>query len=234
NRLRIIDFAPRFKARGRIFRPLTLIRIVEPLEGTPRVRMRLRPRHGYGAHRPETTRGTNHLRFILGEQVLRLTTDAPVEFVERGTAFLVDRPHAFILGADERLEEAPMTVARDFLADTIAYWQEWVRYLSVPVDFQDVVIRSAITLKLCSHEETGGIVAALTTSIPEYGESGRTWDYRFCWLRDSYFTVKALNLLGATKTMEDYLGYVDRKSTRLNSSHVKISYAVFCLKKKRK
>jgi GH15 family glucan-1,4-alpha-glucosidase len=176
NRLRIIDFAPRFKARGRIFRPLTLIRIVEPLEGSPRVRIRLRPRHGYGAQRPETTRGTNHLRFILG--------------------------------ADERLEEAPMTVARDFLANTIVYWQEWVRYLSVPVDFQDVVIRSAITLKLCSHEETGGIVAALTTSIPEYGESGRTWDYRFSWLRDSYFTVKALNLLGATKTMEDYLRYV--------------------------
>ena len=208
NRLRIIDFAPRFKARGRIFRPLTLIRIVEPLEGSPRVRIRLRPRHGYGAQRPETTRGTNHLRFILGEQVLRLTTDAPVEFVERGTPFLIDRPLAFILGADERLEEAPMTVARDFLANTIVYWQEWVRYLSVPVDFQDVVIRSAITLKLCSHEETGGIVAALTTSIPEYGESGRTWDYRFSWLRDSYFTVKALNLLGATKTMEDYLRYV--------------------------
>ncbi len=208
NRLRITDFAPRFKARGRIFRPLTIVRIVEPLAGSPRIRVRLRPRHGYGAHAPETTRGTNHIRFVLGDQVLRLTTDAPVEFVERGTAFLVDRPYAFILGADERPEQAPLPAARAFLEDTIAYWQEWVRYLSVPADFQDVVIRAAITLKLCSHEETGGIVAALTTSIPEYGESGRTWDYRFCWLRDSYFTVKALNLLGATKTMEDYLGYV--------------------------
>ncbi|MCO5155468.1 MAG: glycoside hydrolase family 15 protein [Aquamicrobium sp.] len=208
NRLKITDFAPRFKARGRIFRPLTVVRIVEPLAGSPQIRVRLRPRHGYGAHAPETTRGTNHIRFVLGDQVLRLTTDAPVEFVERGTAFLVDRPYAFILGADERPEQAPLPAAKAFLDDTVAYWQEWVRYLSVPVDFQDVVIRAAITLKLCSHEETGGIVAALTTSIPEYGESGRTWDYRFCWLRDSYFTVKALNLLGATKTMEDYLGYV--------------------------
>ncbi|MGO4838249.1 glycoside hydrolase family 15 protein, partial [Rhizobiaceae sp. 2RAB30] len=81
-------------------------------------------------------------------------------------------------------------------------------YLSLPVDWQDVVIRSAITLKLCSNEESGAIMAALTTSIPEYGESGRTWDYRFCWLRDAFFTVKALNALGATKTMEDYLSYV--------------------------
>lgn len=208
NRLRVTDFAPRFKAAGRIFRPQTIVRLIEPVEGSPRVRVRLRPRHGYGAYRPETTRGTSHIRFLLGDQVMRLTTDAPVEFVERGTAFLVDRPYAFIFGADERLAQAPLLVARTFLEETRDYWCEWVRYLSLPIDFQEVVIRSAITLKLCSHEETGGIVAALTTSIPEYGESGRTWDYRFCWLRDSYFTVKALNLLGATKTMEDYLGYV--------------------------
>jgi len=61
---------------------------------------------------------------------------------------------------------------------------------------------------VCPNEETGAIVAALTTSIPEYGASGRTWDYRFCWLRDSYFTVKALNSLNATRTMENYLAYV--------------------------
>lgn len=208
NRLRITDFAPRFKANGRIFRPQTIVRLVEPLEGAPRIQVRLRPRYGYGADEPETTRGTNHIRFLLGAQVLRMTTDAPVEFIERETPFLLDRPCAFILGPDERLTQAPLHIARAFLEETENYWREWVRYLSLPLDFQDVVIRSAITLKLCSHEETGGIVAALTTSIPEYGQSGRTWDYRFCWLRDSYFTVKALNLLGATKTMEDYLGYV--------------------------
>src|SRR5690606_15581116 len=104
--------------------------------------------------------------------------------------------------------QAPLAVARLFLEETQNYWCEWVRYLSLPVDFQEVAIRAAITLKLCSHEETGGIVAALTTSIPEYAATGRTWDYRFCWLRDSYFTVKALNLLGATRTMENYIDYV--------------------------
>ena len=213
NRLRVTDFAPRFKAAGRIFRPQMVVRLVEPAEGTPRMRVQLHPRHGYGAHAPQTTRGTSHVRFLLGDQVMRLTTDAPVEFVERGTAFLVDRAYAFVLGPDERLAQAPLALARAFLEETRDYWFEWVRYLSLPIDFQDVVIRAAITLKLCSHEETGGIVAALTTSIPEYGESGRTWDYRYCWLRDSYFTVKALNLLGATRTMEDYLGYVSNIAT---------------------
>ncbi|MBL8669130.1 MAG: glycoside hydrolase family 15 protein, partial [Alphaproteobacteria bacterium] len=63
-------------------------------------------------------------------------------------------------------------------------------------------------LKLCSFEQTGAIVAALTTSIPEAPGSGRNWDYRFCWLRDAYFVVHALNRLGATRTMEDYLRYI--------------------------
>jgi len=208
SRLRITDFAPRFKSAGRIFRPQMIVRLVEPIEGSPRMTMRVRPLHDYGAAVPDTTRGTSHIRYLLGDQVLRLTTNAPVEFIERSRPFLVDHPYAFLLGPDERLSEGPVQLARRFLEETQDYWFEWVRYLSVPIDYQDVVIRSAITLKLCSNEETGGIVAALTTSIPEYGASGRTWDYRFCWLRDSYFTVKALNLLGATKTMEDYLAYV--------------------------
>jgi pentatricopeptide repeat protein len=208
NRLRITDFAPRFKAFGRTFRPQCVIRIVEPAQGTPTMRMRLQPRYGYGAHVPETTRGTSHIRFLLGDQVMRMTTDAPVEYVARSTPFLIDRPYAFVFGPDERLDQAPMQVARHFLAETRLYWEDWVRNLSVPIDYQDVVIRSAITLKLCQHEETGGIVAALTTSIPEYGASGRTWDYRYCWLRDSYFTVKALNQLGVTRTMENYIAYV--------------------------
>ena len=208
NVLRVRDFAPRFKSAGRVFRPLSIVRIVEPVKGTPRLSMALRPLHGYGAHKPETTRGSSHVRFLLGSQVLRLTTNAPIEFLMSETTFVADRPYAFVLGPDERLEDSPLAIAHSFFEETHAYWVDWVRYLSLPVDWQEVVIRSAITLKLCASEETGAIVAALTTSVPEFGESGRTWDYRYCWLRDSFFTVKALNGLGATKTMEDYLGYV--------------------------
>ncbi|HYC14469.1 MAG TPA: glycoside hydrolase family 15 protein, partial [Stellaceae bacterium] len=80
-------------------------------------------------------------------------------------------------------------------------------------EWQDAVIRAAITLKLCSFEETGAIVAALTTSVPEAPDSGRNWDYRYCWLRDAYFVVHALNRLGATRTMEDYLGFVTNVAT---------------------
>ena len=208
NRLKITDFMPRFHDRGRMFRGRTLVRIVEPLHGMPRITMRLRPRHGYGAHPARVHRGSNHLRYVLGDQELRLTTTAPVEFVLNETPFLLDRPQVFLLGPDETLTDAPEVIAARFLERTQDYWSDWVRALSIQPDYQEAVIRAAITLKLCEYEETGGIVAALTTSIPEYPGSGRNWDYRFCWLRDSFFTVKALNGLGVTKTMEDYLDYV--------------------------
>lgn len=207
-RIRITDFAPRFNRDGRLFRGFSLLRLVEPITGTPMVKVSIRPRHGYGAHEPAKTRGTNHIRYMLGDQVLRLTTDAPVDYILNETPFLLDRPQAFLLGPDERLTDNPMAIIRRYLRETQIYWQDWVRSLALPVDYQDVVIRAAITLKLCSNEETGAIVAALTTSIPEYGESGRTWDYRFCWLRDAQFTVQALNRLSATRTMENYLLFV--------------------------
>jgi GH15 family glucan-1,4-alpha-glucosidase len=206
--VRIVDFAPRHKRFGRIFRPAMLVRKVELVAGTPRIRIRLSPRAGYGSRVPETTRGSNHIRYLLDDGVIRLTTDAPASLVQSSTPFLLERDLVFLLGPDETIPDAPAVIARDFLERTLDYWQEWCRYLSLPFEWQDAVIRAAITLKLCSWEETGGIVAALTTSIPEAPNTRRTWDYRYCWLRDTFFVVHALNRLSATRTMEDYLSYV--------------------------
>jgi GH15 family glucan-1,4-alpha-glucosidase len=113
-----------------------------------------------------------------------------------------------VLGPDESLSEDIGTTCREFADRTRDYWVEWVRRLSIAYDWQDAIIRAAIALKLSNFEETGGIVAALTTSIPEAPRSGRTWDYRYCWMRDAYFVVKALNRLGATKTMEGFISFI--------------------------
>jgi GH15 family glucan-1,4-alpha-glucosidase len=106
------------------------------------------------------------------------------------------------------VHEAANEVGRRFLAETTEYWSEWVRFLGIPFEWQEAVIRAAITLKLNAYDDTGAIVAAMTTSIPEAAGSERNWDYRYCWVRDGYFVVNALNRLGATRTMERYLGYI--------------------------
>ena len=117
-------------------------------------------------------------------------------------------PVTLILGPDESLTESVSQVGKTFYERTNDYWREWCRYLSIPFEWQEAVIRAAITLKLSSFEESGAIIAAPTTSIPEAPNSQRNWDYRFCWLRDSYFVVHALNSLGVTRTMEGYLSYI--------------------------
>ena len=206
--VKITDFAPRFKQFGRVFRPGMLVRQIVPLAGAPRIRIRLRPAHGYGLGKPETTHGSNHIRYVMPDLTLRLTTDGSVSFILEEVPFILETPLTLILGPDESFTHSVTESARGFFEKTDNYWQEWSRYLSLPFEWQDAVIRAAITLKLSNFEETGAIIAAPTTSIPEAPASGRNWDYRYCWLRDSYFVVHALNALGVTRTMEGYLNYI--------------------------
>ncbi|MED5611688.1 MULTISPECIES: glycoside hydrolase family 15 protein [unclassified Pseudomonas] len=207
NAVRITDFAPRFPQYGRYFRPAQLCRLVEPIQGLPRVTLRMRPTHHYG--KPcEAVAGSSHIRYLGGDQALRLTTDAPLSYVMQETPFALKHPVSLVMGVDEPLDESPEQVVRSFLERTRAGWYEWVRSLAIPFEWQDVVIRAAITLKLCSFEETGAIIAAVTTSVPEAPGTQRNWDYRYCWLRDAYFVVLALNRLGATKTMERYVDFI--------------------------
>ncbi|MDE2110533.1 MAG: glycoside hydrolase family 15 protein [Alphaproteobacteria bacterium] len=206
--LRVIDFAPRFRQFGRSFRPPMLVRRIEPAGGQPRITLRLRPTFGYGKAAPQISIGSNHARFIGSDLVMRVTADVGPTYILNETPFLLDRPVNLFIGSDESVLEDPDGLAKRFLHDTTAYWADWARQLAIPFDWQEAVIRAAITLKLCSYEETGAIVAALTTSIPEAPNTERNWDYRYCWLRDSYFTVNALNRLGVTRTMEHYVRFL--------------------------
>jgi GH15 family glucan-1,4-alpha-glucosidase len=208
NAVRITDFAPRFHRFERTFHPAQLYRRIEPLRGLPRITVRVRPTFDYG--KPCTSRalGSNHIRYTGGTEAVRLTTDCALSYIAHETPFVLTHPITLILGPDEPFEAHVDTVSREFLERTRDFWTEWVRGLGIPLDWQSDVIRAAITLKLCSFDETGAIVAAHTTSIPEAPGSTRNWDYRYCWLRDAYFVIKALNRLGATHTMESYINYI--------------------------
>ena len=139
---------------------------------------------------------------------LRLTTDASLTAILEERPFFLGDTLTLLLGPDETVPSAVGEVGRRFIEETIKYWRDWVRRLAIPFEWQGAVIRAAITLQQNAYDDTGAIVAAMTTSIPEAAGSARNWDYRYCWLRDGYFVVDALNRLGATDTMERYLGYI--------------------------
>lgn len=204
---RILDFAPRFMQYERSFRPTKLLRIVEPLSGTPRIRVTCEPVLGWSRSRPRRETGSHHIAYRGYDAELRLTTNAPLSYLD-GEAFALSERKHFVLAWGAPVEEPLEPLCDRFLRETVKYWQLWVKHCDVPPIYQEEVIRSALALKLHCFEDTGAIVAALTTSIPEAPGSGRTWDYRYCWLRDAYYTLGAFRLLGHFEEREQFLQFL--------------------------
>jgi GH15 family glucan-1,4-alpha-glucosidase len=204
---RVLDFAPRFIQHGRSFRPAKLVRIVEPLSGTPRIRVACEPVLGWSRKRPRRELGSHHVAFHGFDADLRLTTDASLSYLD-GEAFALTARRHFVLSWDAPVEEPLEPLCERFLRETVKYWQQWVKHCDIPPVYQEEVIRSALALKLHCFEDTGAIVAALTTSIPEAPGSGRTWDYRYCWLRDAYYALGAFRLLGHFEEREQFLQFL--------------------------
>lgn len=225
NVVEVTDFCPRFTRNGRVYRPTAFARIVRPVAGSPRVRVALRVATNWGDP-ADTTTGSNHIRYLMREQALRLTTDAGIGHVCAERFFRLEKPAHFFLGPDESFVGKLDHSLAGMLGRTRHDWHTWVRGLATPVEWQAVVIRAAITLKLCQHEETGAIVAALTTSLPEHANSGRNWDYRFCWVRDAYYTVQALNRLGALDVLEGYLEFLRNIVDDAREGHIQPLYGV--------
>ncbi|CAH2030910.1 Glucoamylase [Trichlorobacter ammonificans] len=222
----VTDFAPRFRQFGRMFTPVMLVRRIRRLRGSPRIRLAVRPASDYGRERCPVTYGSHHVRYLSPGWVLRLTTDASITMLLEERPFFLEEEITLIFGADETIPTAIGDLARRFQDETVHYWHDWVRDLGIPFEWQDEVIRAAITLKLNTCDDTGAIIAAMTTSIPEAAHTVRNWDYRFCWLRDSYFVVNALNRLGATKSMERYLGYLTNISAGAPGGRLQPVYAI--------
>jgi GH15 family glucan-1,4-alpha-glucosidase len=204
----LLDFAPRFVQFDRSFKPPMLVRILRPISGEPRVRVRCRPVYDYGLVDAHSWRASNHVEYRGFPAPVRLTSNVPLTYVEDERPFLLERDRHLVLTWGQPLEAGLEDTAERFLERTVDYWRRWVKATRVPRDYQGEVIRSALALKLHQYEDTGALLAATTTSLPEHPGSGRTWDYRYCWLRDAYFTLNALERLGHSEEMELFLQYL--------------------------
>lgn len=205
---RVTDFAPRFRQYERYFKPLMLIRKVEPLNSRPRVRIRCRPVCNYGSGTFDKFRGSNHIEFRNGAEQLRLTTNVPVSHFFDDKEVVLSETKYLVLTYGAPLEAPLQPTAERFLRETTQYWRTWIKHASISTFYQEAVIRSALVLKIHQFEDTGAIIAASTTSLPEYPGAGRNWDYRYCWLRDSYYVLTALNHIGQFEEMERYANYI--------------------------
>lgn len=220
---RIIDFCPRFEQHGRMFRPLSIVRIVEPLSGTPTIQVKCKPIEGWNKKELHLNSGSNHLRYDIGGDSLRFTTNMPLTYLREGTSFRLSEKIYFHLTWNSTIDEDLAQLSQNFLMQTINYWKLWVKHCSIPSLFQRETIRSALTLKLHCYEDTGAILAALTTSLPEEPGSTRNWDYRYCWLRDAYFVLSAFHNLGHFEEMEGFVKFLLNIAHHHEASHERLA-----------
>ncbi|WP_413557171.1 glycoside hydrolase family 15 protein [Bdellovibrio sp. HCB209] len=205
----VLDFAPRFSLFERYHKPLMIFRKVKKISGHPRITVRCQPRGNYGEVIPKHLMGSNHIRYEGLEQPVRLTTNASLNYILEEKPFFLEEDIYFVLSWGIPLEGPLETTFEDFFNRTEKYWQKWVEHCHLPQIFQPEVIRSALALKLHQYEDTGAIIASATTSLPEIPHEGRNWDYRFCWLRDTYYTLAALNSLGHFEEMERFAHFIE-------------------------
>lgn len=204
----VVDFAPRFSSHSRYHKPIQFFRKIKRIKGQPRIKIKCEPKGDYGAITPTIHSGSNHINYRGMHINLRLTSNAPKTYLVEERSFLLTEDIYLILSGDEPFDAPLKETFEEFYYKTREYWRKWVKETFIPNEFQKELVRSAITIKLHQFEDTGAILASGTTSLPEYPGSGRNWDYRYCWLRDSYFSLGALNSMGHFEEAERYLQFI--------------------------
>ncbi|MGF1923422.1 MAG: glycoside hydrolase family 15 protein [Bacteroidia bacterium] len=208
-RYRITDFAPRFRDNNQYFKPLMLIRKIEPLEGNPRIRVKCKPVYAYGEHQMKSTAGSNQIDFNGGDnETMQLSTNVSINYILEEKYFALNEIKYVILTYGYKFDGTLDSIVESYLRETINYWRVWIKHSSIAGFHQQLVIRSALVLKIHQYEDTGAIIAASTTSLPEFIGSTRNWDYRYCWLRDSFYVLTSLSHIGHFEEMEKYFNYL--------------------------
>lgn len=237
NRARVIDFFA-MRAGGRRRPRRELVRIIEGISGSMRFEVSVVPRLDYGEVKPWIFNGGSNAHFACGSNTgIRIFGDVPLQVVAEhdlcaqidvrarqklhiGLEFVL--PEAARAGA--RRKEAAHELAAHF-EETLEWWRTW----SGKIVYEDGpgvnIVRSAITLKALTFAPTGAIIAAPTTSLPERSGGERNWDYRYCWIRDSIFTVWALNSVGAESEAEGVRHFIQRSAAG-NAQDLQVMYGV--------
>ena len=205
---RVIDFAPRFMRYDRFYKPLMLVRKLELVSGAPLLRVVCNPKGGYGKITPTPQIASNHIEYLGLENSLRLTTDLSLNYIATNSPLVLNQDRYLVLTWGLPLEAPLRETCEEFLHNTKKYWRAWVLKSSVGYFYQEQVIRSALVLKLHQYDDTGAVIASCTTSLPEKVGSTRNWDYRYCWMRDAYYTLSALNHTSHFSELEMYSQYI--------------------------
>jgi GH15 family glucan-1,4-alpha-glucosidase len=236
--VRLLDLMPVESEieRRRELRPdRAVLRLIECLDGQVEIEMRCDARPDYGRARTRPVeRGPLGWRYEHPACLLTLRSEVPLGRAPDGglegrvTLRAGERRAAALTFADREPAVLPALgdAAWRRLESTRCWWESWAARCHYQGPYRDAVLRSALTLKLMSYAPSGAVVAAPTTSLPEWLGGVRNWDYRFCWLRDASLTVQALFDLGYPEEANAFMAWL-LHTTRLTRPELQIVYDVY-------
>jgi GH15 family glucan-1,4-alpha-glucosidase len=228
-RFDVYDYAPRIPSGLGVDAPIEVHRLVVPREGAARVRVLFDPKPDYAVDQhPKVVPISGGLQIGDGGSAVYLRTNAPLPYLESGQPIRFDEPFYFAVSYGKPSDTDSVASAQRVRDLTIAGWRAWAKSCALPRFASLAVLRSALCLKLHAYTDTGAIIAAATTSIPEAVGSERTWDYRFCWLRDAAFVVEALRRVGHLAEGEAFVSqHLDHLEGFCGSKPVRIGNAAY-------
>jgi GH15 family glucan-1,4-alpha-glucosidase len=231
-RLRITDFMVVREHVKTLEEDHVLVRMLESPDSDLEVSVHVDARWEYGTVAPKATvTGSDQSCLELEQGELHMHLDGPGSWRRRGRTFVQSlslkqgESQAVVVRYDGERTYEHGAEAAQMLADTKKYWEDWIGRCNYDGPYLDLVLRSALTLKLLIYAPEGSIVAAPTTSLPEWVGGSRNWDYRFTWLRDSAFLVYALQLLGYYEECSAFMAWLGRVH-RQHPKHWQTMYGI--------
>ena len=196
NAFALLDFMPRYREGVDYRRPIEIIRILKPLRGRPVLKVSFQPKLNYARGETVVRERQAVITTSNGLESLFLYSSLPLREILAESPLPLEREEHLLLTYHEKIEAPTLVYAHEMFEKTKSYWETWSGHCRLPSLYSETVLRSALALKLMTYEDTGAIIAAPTTSLPEVIGEGRNWDYRYCWLRDASLMLEALKGIG--------------------------------------
>ncbi len=221
----ILDFMPRYREADSYHYPLEIHRYLKPLRGKPKIKVSFDPRLNYAEGKTHLECSENGIRARHEFEEVFLYSSYEAQKVLEGFILPLEKEEFFLLTYHEKMQQPSLEYTQEMYAKTKKYWETWSAACHLPKLAPDAVLRSALALKLMTVEETGAIVAAPTTSLPEALRESRNWDYRYCWLRDSSLTLEALKRVGQYKEAQAFIKFL-LKILESKKNKIQIMYGI--------
>ena len=209
----LLDFMPRYqKDNGVYYAPPEITRLVKLIKGNPTFKVLYDPQLEYAQGQTQNYVKDDFIISVVDDErydTLTLYTDLNKTSVLKGDEIKLDQDHFFKISYNEKIKPFSIEDVKFEFEKTKVYWLNWCfKTPTFDNEYNEKILRSAITLKLLTFEKTGAVLAAATTSLPETIGEVRNWDYRFCWIRDASMVIKVITKLGHLKIVKKFIDFI--------------------------